>query len=970
MPDMINSIAHDNGFDIISAEAVPEIDGDAFQMVHRSSGAKLLFLRNDDDDKAFSISFKTPAADDTGVFHILEHSVLCGSRKFSVKEPFVNLLKSSMQTFLNAMTFPDKTMYPVASTNEQDLLNLMDVYLDAVFHPNIYRNEMIFEQEGWHIEEAEGERTQSGLVYNGVVFNEMKGALSDTESVLYDTLSAALFPDTTYRFESGGTPVAIPELTYEAFLDGHRRHYRPDNSFIVLYGNLDADRFLSFLDKEYLAAFDRSALGPLDINPLVLQSPITPPPVVRTMDSSPDNSCMALGYVVSEASDVERVVAIDILMDALMGSNEAPLKRVLLDAGIADDCKGYLADSVRQPFAVLQIKGLATGAEDQFERLVDETMRSLAAGGLDKAIIEAALSHAEFVMREHAFGYPDGVVLSMAALSGWLYSDDGALDYIRYEDVYASLRRKLEGDYFCSLIEEVFCKSDHKASARIKPISEDVDATTETLQGRLSALSADEASIALEKAAALKKAQMAPDAPEEVAKLPKLTRDDIGEAACEPAFHLEERSCGSVLLHDVETHGIVYATRYFDVSCVSFDEMFYLSLLAKVLGKLDCAETTAAEMDTLIQSKLGNLSFSVEVYEDLSVRSRFYPRFVVGASALVENTEAIAELANEIMCTSCFSDFDRIHDILLQRKVAFEQTFALAGHSVAAARAATYYSPAAVLRDALSGIECYRMTLALLADFDERKEGIADKLSSLATRMFSDEKALLSFAGPEGSLERLINASFALGARSDVSCDVLKVPAPKPRREAFIVPSDVSYTALSADRRDVDPEYSGTWSVASRILSFDYLWNEVRVLGGAYGCGFNASLAGTSFFYSYRDPHLDETVERFKEAGKWLASFAPSDEEFTGYVVSTVASIDNPLKPRDLIKRQDTMHITGYTPEARSRVRLEALQCTLDEVRSLGDKINALACEDHLCSVGSREIIEGSSVGFDIEELC
>ena len=378
----LEQVAASHGFTAVKSEPVNEVEGTVHLMHHTASGARLMFIENDDANKAFSITFKTPAADDTGVFHILEHSVLCGSEKFPVKEPFVNLLKTSMQTFLNAMTFPDKTMYPVASTNEQDLVNLMDVYLDAVFHPDIYRRPVIFQQEGWH-RELEGEGEDARLVVNGVVYNEMKGALSEPDSVLYDGLSAALFPDTTYRFESGGTPAAIPTLTYEGFLENHRRHYRPDNAYIILYGNLDADRFLGFLDERYLAPLAAKECGPLDINPLGLQAPVAPAPVVVPMATAPENACAAVGFVIGRAAERERIVAADILMDAIMGANESPLKRALLDAGIADDAIGYVADSVAQPFAVVSLRGARPGAAEKLRAIV-EAEAALGDAGADE----------------------------------------------------------------------------------------------------------------------------------------------------------------------------------------------------------------------------------------------------------------------------------------------------------------------------------------------------------------------------------------------------------------------------------------------------------------------------------------------------------------------------------------------------------------------------------------------------------
>ena len=459
-----------HGFTVLTAEPLPETDGDAYTLSHPASGAKLLYLRNDDRNKAFSIAFRTPPADDTGVFHILEHSVLCGSEKFPVKEPFVNLLKTSMQTFLNAMTFGDKTLYPVASTNDQDLMNLADVYMDAVLHPDIYRKRQVFEQEGWHLEVADAEEgeTDAGrrLTYNGVVYNEMKGALSDPTSVLYDQLQASLFPDTPYAFESGGTPEAIPTLTYEHYLEEHERHYRLDNSYIVLYGNLDLDRMLAFLDERYLTPVaaeqakrreQRAAQGLAELSPrtLPVQEPVRALGVRREMATAPDNACMGLAWVIGHVRERTRIVAADILLDAIAGSNEAPLKRALLDSGIAGDVQSYLADSVQQPFAVLQVRDLGENAAQRLRPTVEAELKRLAAGGLDHALVEASISRAEFVMRERDFGMADGVALAMTSLCGWLYDDDLATAYLRYEDDFAYLRRALDQGYFEDLIREV-----------------------------------------------------------------------------------------------------------------------------------------------------------------------------------------------------------------------------------------------------------------------------------------------------------------------------------------------------------------------------------------------------------------------------------------------------------------------------------------------------------------------------------
>lgn len=994
----IGQVARQHGFTHIRSEEIPEIEGFAHIMQHDASSARLLYLRNEDPNKAFSISFKTPAADDTGVFHILEHSVLCGSEKFPVKEPFVNLLKSSMQTFLNAMTFPDKTMYPVASTNEQDLMNLMDVYLDAVFNPNIYEKRAIFEQEGWHYElaetpEGQGAETPEGkggenlqdapeadkqLVYNGVVFNEMKGALSDPESVLYDALSAALFPNTTYSFESGGTPEAIPTLTYEGYLDTHARHYRPDNSYITLYGNLDLDTFLGFLNERYLAPLASVERGPLNTNPLEMQTPVVANGVRKTMGTAPENAACAMGFVVGTAADRERIIAIDILLDAIMGSNEAPMKRALLNAGLAADAGSYLADALIQPFAVIQLRGLRTengnGAEKvaEFKRIVCEEAERLASGGLDHELLEAALSHAEFVMREGNFGYADGVIYAMSSMCGWLYGDELATSYLRYDDAFKSLREKIDTGYFEQLLRELILENNHQADVELVPTDDDEEAELEQRLVRAMASMTEEDFARVEREVeALRIAQEAPDAPEDLAKLPQLGIEDIGEAPEEPEYGLEEGHPLPLLRHEVKKHGIAYAYRYFNLNRIPFEDLPYATVLAMVLGKLDTANYSAAKIDTLIQSKLGNFSVFAEVHEVSGSREKLTPKLVVSTSALEANVEYMADFVREIITESDFSCDGKILDVLTQKKVAMELGCANNGHSTAMARVASYYLPAAVAREQLGGMDFYVFLKDLVENWPERSAALAEKLGEIARLVFTDDNCLLSWSGTDEALERFWAAGALIGRTSEAP-ELLSIPAPEPKNEAFIVPTDVTYTALGFDRRLLGEEaggYSGSWLVASRALSFDYLWNEVRVKGGAYGCGFQTTRPGNTRFYSYRDPRIDATIERFSQAGSWLSEFSPSDSEMCGYVVSTTASFDAPQKPRELVRRQDGQFFAGYSPETRKQIRSEIVTTTPERVREFGSVVSQVAERRNVCTFGNREIIEKSATEFQVRDI-
>ncbi|MEG0460558.1 insulinase family protein [Gordonibacter sp.] len=990
---------HLHGFTVHTREPLSEIDGTAYTLHHEKSGAKLLYLQNDDANKAFSIAFKTPPADDTGVFHILEHSVLCGSDKFPVKEPFVDLLKSSMQTFLNAMTFPDKTMYPVASTNEQDLLNLTDVYLDAVLHPAIYGKRAIFEQEGWHyeladdVEAAEGDSVagdavaateaadgSARLTLNGVVYNEMKGALSDPNSVLYDELQAALFPDTAYRFESGGMPRAIPDLTYEQFLEEHARHYRLDNSYLTLYGDLDLERMLAFLDERYLSPVaaeeatrdqERAASSqePLVPHELRAQAPIVARDAVRTMATAPENACVGLGYVIGDAAQRTRIVATEIVLDALMGSNEAPVKRALLDADLADDVQAFLADSLLQPFVVVQLRGAKPDVAERFRSTFEAAIREVVACGIDRTLVEASLSRAEFVMREGDFGMADGVALSMTALAGWLYDDALATSYLHYEDDFALLRKELGQGYFERLLVDVFLESSHKALVEIRPTDGDEEAyEAERLAAAEATMAPDDFARIADEEAALRRLQTEPDTPEALATLPRLSVADIGDAPAEPAYDLDTETPVPCLRHDITTHGIAYTYRYFNLEGISFEELPYVSVLGMVLGKLGTASHTAAEIDTLVNGQLGNLSFFPEIHEEENGPGELAPKFVVSASALTENVEAACALPLEIMLTTDFSDAGKIKDVLQQRRIGMEQGFAAAGHSAAMARAASYYLPAGVAREQLGGVDFYRFLKDLLAHWDERADDLTARLADLASRLFVDDGCTISFTGTREDYDRFWSAGAITGRYASRERR-LNVPAPVVRNEAFIVSTDVCYAAQGYDRRALDASYTGVWQVAARALSYDFLWNEVRVKGGAYGAGFGAMRTGNLRFYSYRDPHLDETLERFADASAWLAAFSPERDAMEGYVVSTVASLDAPTKPRMQARRQDGDFFAGRTPETRQQTRSEMVGADAAAVRALAAPLASAIAEGAYCTFGSKDIIEASRTRFDVIDL-
>ena len=985
------------GFTVTHVETIDELDADAYVLFHHASGARLLYLACDDENKAFSIGFKTPPANSTGVFHILEHSVLDGSEKFPLKEPFVELIKGSMQTFLNAMTYPDKTVYPVASTNEQDLLNLMDVYMDAVLNPAIYAKRAIFEQEGWHYEldVPEGKPlTEGTLRYNGVVFNEMKGALSDPMSVLDDAVGAALFPDTAYAFESGGDPRAIPELTYEEFLDTHARHYNLANSYLTLYGDFaDVRRELAFLDERYLsqenaagrriaaeraAGASPAALAP---NPLAMQEPTVCDYKRVEMQTTPENALVGMGYVIGQALDTFRTVAADVLFDAILGSNEAPVKKAIIAAGLGGNVTSYTSSACQQPYELIILQNARPQAAQEFRNVIEDTCRDLVEHGVPRDRLEAVISSNEYALRQRDYGMSDGVVLACEALSTWLYDNDAATDALKYADTYAALREALDGPFFEDLLRELVLESNHCALVELVPVGAGADEGAEA--GPADAAGTEAAKLAIIKAsmstaelqailddvAELRRQQEAEDAPEDRAKLPRLHVEDIGDARPDPACTLDDAAPIPCLRHSIPTRRLAYALAYFDLTHVSYAELPYVKVLCRLMQQLPTAQHTAAELDSFIGSNLGFLTFTTEVFQQPNWKLA-RPVLLVSAGALSEKIDALASIPREVWAETIFEDTDRMRDVLTQLKIGMEQTFITAGHQAALGRALSYVSPAAVISEQLGGVDFYRFLRDLLDHFDERTGELCDKLRELQQRIFTSTGTVASFTGSDEDYARYWAAAGTLGlAPRTAPAKELYVPMPEDKHEAFVIPSDVCYLGQSTDPRALGIATNGSWGVAANALSYGYLWNEIRVKGGAYGCGFRAAADRQLAFYTYRDPAIDPSIDRIAGAGAWLGELDTDRDTFEGYIVSTVSGNDAPVKPYALTKRLNGTYFSKRTPGYREQLRSEMLSTTPERLCELGSDVAQVAEKAPRCVFGGREIIEASNAGWSVVDL-
>ncbi len=812
----------------------------------------------------------------------------------------------------------------------------------------------------------------------------MKGALSDPDSVLYHELNRALFPGTCYAFESGGHPRAIPQLTYEGYLDTHARHYRLDNAYIVLYGRLDFDRVLGFLDERYLSAEDcapRTDAAPNEIGhaPAIVNVDVSIP-----MDTAPENATVGAGYVIGTARDFERVLATDVLLDALWGGNESPIKRAILDADLGGDVVAHLLDSQAQPAAMLQLKGAKPEVARTFFELVEKQAARLSKEGIPRDVLEASLSQMAFSLRERDRGMADGVPLAMNALAGWLYGDDMATTYLRYEEALTHMREGLAGRYFEDLLAELFVDNNHKALVEIVPrTAEAAGEEAAELAQTLAQMSDEDKQRVCAKVIELRRFQETPDSPEALASLPQLRVSDIGPAHPDKQATLV-RDAGLECWHyDLPTRRINYLSLYIDIDHLNWNDLPYVTLLSMLLGQLNTAEHSAADLDVYVRTHLGSMRYAAVVYAPDQDLDAFSLKIKITASALSEELESLATIPREVWESTRFDDASKIRDVLVQRRIRMEQSFMNEGHSRATNRMTASLFRSCVLREQMSGVDFYLFLKDLIEHFDERFDELAARLEDLRSRIFEGTKVTASFTGSTEDCTRFWQIAQTLGFAAEGPARVVaagedeqqnatvlrsQTPDPVRRNEGFVVPSDVCYVAKGADVSAMGA-YDGAWSVATSVLTFGYLWGEVRVKGGAYGVGFRRS-AGVARYHSYRDPGVDATLARFDAAGAWLAGFEPTVEEMEGYIVSATASHDAPVKPRHIAARQDGARFAGKSADWREWIRSQILASTPQTLRSYAEVLDRTAKEGCVCVFGNKNLIEAASaVKLEVTEL-
>ncbi|MBV4414643.1 insulinase family protein [Clostridium tyrobutyricum] len=952
-----------SGFKFVEKKNINELNSIGMIFQHKKSGARLFFLKNDDDNKVFAISFRTPPENSEGIPHILEHSVLCGSRKFPVKEPFVELIKGSLNTFLNAFTFPDKTMYPVASMNDKDFTNLIDVYLDAVFYPNIYKYPEIMMQEGWHYEL---DNKDSEINYKGVVYNEMKGAFSSPESILFRKISESLYPSTQYGVESGGDPEVIPELTRKEFLDFHNRYYHPSNSYIYLYGNIDIEEKLKFLDEKYLNEFNKINIDSRlrEEEPFKNQRELKINYPISSSEKDEDKTFLSLNYAVGKAVDSELYLAFDVLEYLLLETPSSPLKKALIDANIGKDVFGSFEASMLQPMFSVVVKNSNENEKDRFKTVVLDTLKKLVDEGIDKKLIEASINIKEFQLREADYqGYPKGLIYGMRAMDSWLY-DERPWIHLNYEGNLNKIKTALKDNYFESIISKYILNNTHSSLILVKPergLEEKREKRArEKLNNFKAGLNEEELNKIISDTQNLKNRQKSEDKKEDLERIPLLSISDIDKNARKLELVENEEFGIKTLFHPAFANGITYVNLYFDTTSVEQELIPYMSLLSTVLGKMSTKNYDYEDLSKDINIYTGGINFTAQSFSKNGSIDEFYPKFLVKSKVLTSNLEKLAELVNEIINETRFDEYKRLKEIIQETKSRMEMSMFDRGHMVVANHTLSYFSPISKYDDLLSGLGFYKFICAIEKEFDVNNKKILNNLARVASQVFNKDNLIIGVTCENKDYDKFRNSINEIC--SSLSKDNLKRRAYdfklEAENEGLMTSGKVQYVAKASNFIKLGYSYSGSLQVLKSIANYDYLWNEVRVQGGAYG-SFAAFLRnGNMFFTSYRDPNLKETVNIYNNAGEFFKNFKADDRQMNKYIIGTISDLDYPLSPSAAGQRAFENYIRNITYRDLQREREQVLGTTVKDIEEFSNLVSDVMKENYLCVLGNEQKIK------------
>lgn len=955
------------GFKLIDQHVIEDIKSEAFIYEHEKSGAQLLHIKNDDDNKVFSVAFRTPPKDSTGVPHIVEHCVLSGSRKYKTKEPFMDMVKGSLKTFINAMTFSDKTIYPVASRNEKDFRNLMDVYLDAVYFPMIHEDKTIFMQEGWHHNIFDKE---DPIKYNGVVYNEMRGAYSQPTTLLGELIGASLFPDTTYQYSSGGNPDHITDLTFEDFKKFHKDLYHPSNSYIYVYGNGDIEAYMAHMDKDYLCHFDKKTVD----SAIALQKPFSERVIsngyygIAADETTENKTYLSMNYVLGDAKEPINHLIGDILKDVLVNAAAGPVKKALLDAGIGQDIMASTSGGLQLTLSIIA-KNADIGQKEAFESIVEETLKQLIKDGIDKDLLESAINTTEYDLREATGFATKGIIYHIQSMSTWLY-DGEPTQLLSYNKVLSDLRNHMTTDYFERFIEAQLIENKHASLVTLSPEKGLGEAKAKADEERLAKFKATLSDTAIEtlikENEVLKEKQLSPDSKEALATMPKLSVDDVNKETEALPIEVIKKGPYEVIKHPIFTNGIGYVEYLFNTEHMSEEELPYLALLTDLLGKLDTTSYGYGDLNNTIYKLTGGINLSVRVYSDPKHDGMFYPKFVVGGKAVIDKLSDLSKLMNVLLVETKFDDFKRIKELLLQNKSRLEMAINQRGDNYASTRLASYFLPAAHYNEKVKGFEYYWFLSDLVKDFDEKGEVFVSKLKEVYKKAFNVNGLMISFTGDESDYEAFaqthekaienLNAQVVEKCVYDFDLTV--------KNEGIASSSNVQYCAQGFNFKRMGKSFVGHMQVLKSILSADYLHDRIRAKGGAYGCGISFNDNGNVIATSFRDPNLVETLDVFKEMADYVESLNLDKDEMTKYIIGAISRLDAALTAKGKGMYATANYVAGIDKKMIQKERDEVLATTLEDIKALAGLIREVMDKDYHVVYGNDVKIKSSEV-FD-----
>lgn len=960
-------------YELIAKRRIEDLNSDSFLLRHKKTGARIALLSNDDENKVFNIGFRTPPENSTGVPHILEHSVLCGSKDFPIKDPFVELIKGSLNTFLNAMTFPDKTIYPVASCNDVDFQNLMHVYLDAVFYPNIHVQDKIFRQEGWHYEM---ENADSDLTINGVVYNEMKGAFSSPDDVLSREISSSLYPDTTYGVESGGDPKNIPDLSYEEFCEFHKKLYHPSNSYIYLYGNMDMVEKLEYIDKNYLSNFEAREVDSV----IGIQKPFDEVRVVEKSypineeDDEEKKAYLAYSMVVGDVLDTDLYIAFQILDYALCSAPGAPLKTALIQKGIGEEVSSNYV-GLRQPFFGISAKNTSVSKKDEFVATIKEVLTNLVKEGIDKKALLAGINYFEFRYREADFGsYPKGLMYGIDMFDSWLHDDKDAFSHIELNAVYARMKEWVEQGEFEKLIQKYFLDNTHASLVVLVPekglAAKEEQALKDKLAAYKATLSEEEIAKIVADTKALKEWQETPDKKEDLEKIPLLSRADMKKEAAEYVNEIRDVDGTTVVFHNLFTNGIAYLRFMFKADTVPAELFPYIGVLKGMIGMLDTENYKYGDLFNIVNMETGGIAPVTNMYDNAKVKNDYTVTFEMKTKVLYPNVAKAVELMKEMLLNTKFDDFKRMAEVGAEAKARIQGGMMYSGHAVAVGRALSYVSPNVAISEQLSGLDLYRLIEKLTDGQEGRMEELSENLKKLVHILFRAENLMVDFTGDEAGYEALpalikdVKAALYTDDVSDmIATEKYQVEVSK-KNEGFKTAGQVQYVCRAGNFKDKGLEYTGSLRVLLTMLSTDYLWNNVRVKGGAYGCMCNLSPSGNGYFVSYRDPNLEKTIEIYERCADFVENFEADERTMTQFIIGAISSLDTPMNPSAKGMYSLGGYMSGRTFEEIQKERDELLATDQEAFRKTAEYIRAFLSDECLCVVGGGETIENTKEIF------